>query len=59
MLGRLFDHCESDHDTDTLVEIALRAGILWRCTDCGYDNDEDETCCAACSTDKEITLCDA
>ena len=49
VIERLFNTAD-DYETDTLTDLMIRAGILWRC-DCepgNWDNREDENNCGRC-----------
>ena len=45
-LGKLFD-AATDAEADKLAAIAIRAGLLWRCS-CGWNNESNETTCGDC-----------
>lgn len=37
-----------DYQSATLGELARKAGVLWACRGCGFDNPSDEKKCSGC-----------
>lgn len=48
-LARLFNAAD-DNEADVIEQVAIKAGLLWRCPDegCRYNNDEQDKVCGSC-----------
>lgn len=56
VLARLYNVAQ-DEQLPQLDDMAVRAGLLWRCAPCGNLNREDERQCPDCGAPRRKPLC--
>jgi len=52
-MKRLFGACGEDWHYQVLEELCFRAGLLWRCSLCGFNNGEGSESCEDCGLGKD------
>ncbi len=52
----LLQNISSEEEGETLIRIAIRAGMLWHCYSCKYDNWHTNTSCEDCGKLKKKSI---